>query len=394
MNESIVLITKDAMCRDYLPCYGNEYWKGKTPNLDELSNKGVVYQNFYTGAPSSAMSYLCMFTGKYSYQQEIGTFKPVDTYAGETLFDKANKLGFDTHIIWDEGWMDGAYKYSSCYGQQTRIHPIAGLSQRVGAQFKHEGILQNDEKKEKNSIRMIENEVSMIMKNAKKVFLWIHIPHVINGRTCYGADMDVFDTIIGVLRKYFDDSNIYISADHGNMNGKKGKLAYGFDVDDIATRIPLITPKKSNSVNPNQLMCNIDFYSIIFGDDIPTREFVVLDSAYYAQKNRNFGIVSGRYKYVYHKKSKQEELFDLSYDKHEEFNLIEDSVFDVDRKFLVPSTEEYFYPYWDEARAIRTYFRKLKAQIWRDASFKQKFFNGIKDILRPFYVKVMKVIGK
>ena len=42
-RESILLLTKDAMCTSYFPCYGNEYWKGKTPNMDELVEKGTVF---------------------------------------------------------------------------------------------------------------------------------------------------------------------------------------------------------------------------------------------------------------------------------------------------------------------------------------------------------------
>ena len=224
-KDCIILLTKDALCKDYLPCYGNVFWKNKTPNIDCLVSKGVKYNRFYTAAPSSAMSYLSMFTGKYPHEQEIGTFKPVDTYKGETFFDKANKLGYETHIIWDEDWMNGAYKYSSCYGQQTKIHPIAGLGQKVGAQFHHEGILLPDENKGTKSIELIRDTLESIVCQNKKQFIWIHLPHVINGRTCYGMDMDLFDCIVGIIREFVDDRNIYISADHGNMNGQKGKLA-------------------------------------------------------------------------------------------------------------------------------------------------------------------------
>ena len=37
MNNHILLLTKDALCKDYLPLYGNRYWEGKTPNIDEIS---------------------------------------------------------------------------------------------------------------------------------------------------------------------------------------------------------------------------------------------------------------------------------------------------------------------------------------------------------------------
>lgn len=392
--KSIVLITKDALCRAYLPCYGNKFWIGKTPNIDELVLKGIKYERFYTAAPSSAMSYLSMFTGKYPYEQEIGTFKPIDTYKGDTLFDKANNLGYSTHVIWDEGWMDGAYKYSSCYGSKTIIHPIKGLSQRVGAQFKHDGDLVPNIETEKKSLKLINDVLSNIFISEKKTFIWIHIPHVINGRTCYGSDIDLFDQIIGIIREFVLDENIYISSDHGNMNGLKGKLAYGFDVYEPACRIPLITPKNNNSVGCNELMVNVDMFDIIFGNQIPKRDYIILDSAYYAQKNRSLGIVSNNYKYIYHKKEKSEELFDIYFDPNENFNLINDFVVDPDRHFLVPSKEEYFYPDWDKLPFYRNKFREIKNLIWKEATLKQKFFNNLKDFIRPIYIKLRKVIKK
>lgn len=66
-RDSIVLITKDALNRGYLPTYGNNYWRGKTPNIDYLAGKGNTFKSFYTAAPSTVMSYISMFTGSYPY---------------------------------------------------------------------------------------------------------------------------------------------------------------------------------------------------------------------------------------------------------------------------------------------------------------------------------------
>ena len=48
-RESIIFITKDAFCKDYLPCYGNQYWSGHTPNIDKLVENGSVFRKYYTG---------------------------------------------------------------------------------------------------------------------------------------------------------------------------------------------------------------------------------------------------------------------------------------------------------------------------------------------------------
>ena len=287
LKDNILLFTKDALCTEYLPCYGNQYWKGKTPNIDEMAAKGTLFTHFYTAAPSSAMAYMAMFTGKYPYEQKIMEYVPlIKSYGGKTLFDTARDKGYECHVIWDEKWMTTSYLHSMCYGEGTIFHPLKELRQGVGFHNPHEGFLQPDLVKEQKTLDLIEKEISQIVSSGK-VFVWFHLPHVINGRVSYGADIDLHDKVLGIMRKYFDDTNIFISADHGNMNGHKGKIGYGFDVYEAAIRIPLITPRKKGLKTFDGLISNIDWEKIIFdGDNIPSRDIIISDSAYYAQPNR------------------------------------------------------------------------------------------------------------
>lgn len=390
-KESIVLLSKDALCAEYLPAYGNTYWKGKTPNMDELAAKGTVFTHYYTAAPSSAMAYLSMFTGKYPYEQEIKDWKPVlGPYKGTTLFDKAYEMGYGCHIIWDEKWKQEAYRYSECYGQHTTFHDMKEIRQGVGSHYIHEGFLAPNAEKSRETLERIENEISEIAKTDGKVFLWIHLPHVINGRVCYGSDMDLFDDVLGILRKYFADEHISISADHGNMNGHKGKLCYGFDVYEPAIRIPLITPRKEGKVVCEENVCNVDLYQLLFEDEIPAREVIYSDSAYYAQTNRNLAVLWGKYRYIYHKKTGQEELFDIDWDPQQHFNLFSDWNYDTDRHVQTPSRELYFYPEWEKLPEIREKLRAYKDSIWRKESFKQRMMSNAKNFALIVYNNIKK----
>ena len=391
-NESILLFTKDAFCTEYLPCYGNEYWKGSTPNLDALIAKGTLYTRFYTAAPSSAMAYMAMFTGKYPYEQNIKEYVPlIKTYEGETLFDKARKRGFACHVIWDEKWMTTSYLHSMCYGEETVIHPLKNLRQGVGFHYQHEGHLEPSLEKEEATIKMIEEEIKSIT-SAGKVFVWFHLPHVINGRVGYGSDIDLHDRILGVMRKYFSDNNIYYSGDHGNMNGERNKIGYGFDVYEPAIKIPLITPKKENLSVCHDLLCCIDWDKIIFSESIPKREYVISDSAYYAQPKRKIAIHYKNYSYIYNKKDNSEELYDLEWDPRQKFNLIAEETFDVDRNVWVKSRELYFYPHWDQLPEIRDKVRSLREQMWREPSKKQKIVEFIKKnkLVRAIAIPMLK----
>ena len=333
-NDSILLLTKDAQHKSYYPLYGGHYWDGKMPNYMELAGKGTVFNRFYTAAPSSNMSYLSMFTMKYPYQQDIMDYISVGKdYPGETLFDILSKVGYECHIIWDESW-DPDIKYTRCY-RNTVIHSIKDLKQAVGAHFLHKGILKADDSK----VVYVESEIIKVLREitgtSKKIFIWCHLPHVLNGRTAYGSDMDVFDEIIGIFRQYFNDNNIFISADHGNMNGNKGKVGYGFDVYEDAICIPFISPRIADLEKCENNICNIDLVQLLLYRRIPQRDIIISDSAYYAQANRKTAFIYGNYRYIYNKINKTEELYDIQWDPNQNFNLIEDEIYDQDRKVII-----------------------------------------------------------
>ena len=297
-RKKIILISKDAMGRFYLPVYGNTYWK--TPNIDELAKKGTVFYRHYTAAPSSAMSYTSMFWSIDSFNTKRKDWRPVkgENY-GDTLFDKAEALGYKCYIIWDKKWMTTAKIYSECYGKNTVFHPIEDFQQCVGAHFPHKGELSPSDEKAQIALEKLYRQLEEIVKTEERVFVWLHFPHVINGRTCYGADIDLFDKAIGKIREWFKDDSIYITADHGNMNGEKGKICYGFDVYEPAVSIPLITPRIGNESKVTIPTSNVDLYGIIFKQVIVEKEFVYSDTAYYAQPNRRLAIIYGKWKYIY-----------------------------------------------------------------------------------------------
>ena len=119
MNNKIVLISKDALCKAYLPVYGNKY--NKMPNLMELAKKGTVFNRYYTAAPSSAMSYMSMFTGKHAYETNRKDYSPIQSKHNEipNMCDEFASNGYECHILWDRRWYENAYMYSKCFGREN-----------------------------------------------------------------------------------------------------------------------------------------------------------------------------------------------------------------------------------------------------------------------------------
>jgi arylsulfatase A-like enzyme/MFS family permease len=60
---NILLITLDTTRVDHISCYG--YGRPTTPNLDNLSQEGILYKNAYATASWTLPSHASIFTGKY-----------------------------------------------------------------------------------------------------------------------------------------------------------------------------------------------------------------------------------------------------------------------------------------------------------------------------------------
>lgn len=381
-----VIISKDAMCREYLPLYGNSYWAGKTPNLDELAAKGTVFRRHYAAAPSTVMSFFSMCTGLFAHETDYEMYERAHIpFEGETIFTKAKKLGYtESHIIWGELW-SVLPQYFDYFREDVQQHYLKNISQPVGPHYNHTHELQPDKEKEENTLAMVEAEVRSIFEGADNVFLWLHLPHVINGRVAYGSDMDLFDRYIGMIRKYVPDEDIVITADHGNMNGHRGKLGYGYDLHNAAIGIPLITPRIDGLSECQINTSNADLFGLVFKGEITERQFVYSDSAYRAQKHRKLAILCDDYKYVYYKQSGKEELYDLTFDPNEEFSIYEDILYDVDRKIHMQIREEFFHADWPAVRRMRQMLHEEKERLWQKGSLRVVLKSNLKDFVRPLY---------
>ena len=385
--NSIILVSKDALGTFYLPTYGNKFWKGKTPNIDELAAKGTVFKRHYTAAPSSAMSYFSMWTGVFAHETNRKDYLPIkEKEPYESFFDRAYNLGYACHIIWDSKWMTTAKLFSECYGDHIIYNDLCEIRQPVGSHQQHKEPVKCDETKVEDTIERIISEIEKITSGDKKVFLWMHLPHVLCGRNTYGSDIDVYDRIIGRVRDYFFDEHIFISSDHGNMNGTHSKIGYGFDVYESAIRIPLIAPLTEGLSCVEFPTSTVDLFDLIFNRKIVRRDVVYSDSAYYCQLNRKLAIIKGKYKYIYNRRDHSEELYDVVFDPCENVNLITDHIYDPDRHLSCPMPELYFYTDWDKLPTVREEMRSICKSIWREGS--------ISDKIHAWYLHIGKTVWR
>lgn len=386
--KSIILISKDALNKHSLPIYGNKFWD--TPNIDALAAQGTVFNRHYTSAGSTAMAFTSMALGDYCYKTGRKTYKNEKSINGNTLFDKLYNEGYDCHIVWDSTYTEFAQSHFKCEGIHTKIHSLAnikqGNSKHIKGQFDD---MTFDDIATEHALDKIYNELRLIKECAKRnYFIWMHLPHVMCGRQGYGSDIDVYDKIIGLARELFGDDNIFISADHGHMNGCKGKYHYGFDVEEEAICIPLITPKINNSLEINFPTSSIQMYEILFKRTVQPLEYILCETAYYAQPKRKISIIKGKYKYIFDKERKKEFLYDLDFDPEENHNLVYPEFYDVDRYLWYSTSQCFYYPYWKESIKILGEFRIIKSSIWENAPFIEEMINKILHRVKCLYTKI------
>jgi len=368
--NNILLISKEVLRPNYLGCYGSNIYE--TPNIDTLARLGTVFSNFYTSSPSSAMAFTSMFTGLYPFETKRKFYRNVDKFTQcPTLSDELEERGFEVHVIWGGKWFRGSHKRSRVFSPTSHFHNLENIYQLVGPHIFGKNIIQTAS--QIDPLKKIYDEIKTIFEKRKEaIFIWLHCPHVFIGRRGYGSDIDLFDNLIVMLMDFFSPDEIYLTADHGHMNCEKGIPVYGFHVYEGAIKIPLITPNHFGRHYIGDIIDNTQLKNIILNHKYEKKEFIYSDTQYYLQENRKLMIRKGDFKYIYNKKNRSEELYDLRYDPHEEVNLLLERLIDRNRDKFYCLEEIFFYPRWKEAEAAYFELKEEKDRIWKEGRFLEK----------------------
>ncbi|MBI2846555.1 MAG: sulfatase-like hydrolase/transferase [Chloroflexi bacterium] len=389
--NNILLITKDVLRKDYLSCYGSRLYR--TPNIDKLAEDGTIFMNYYAGATSTAMAITCMFSGLNAYELKRHYYKEVEQFDQcPTLFSMLEDRGYENHVVWSDFLMKLGWRYSKVFSPNTKVHNLVNTHFDIGKTGRKADIFPSPNEAEGlRSIQAFYDTLVEITRNSQRpVFIWMHCPHVFLGRWGYGSDTDLLDTLVGKIAAFFQ-GEIYLSADHGNMGGDRGIFSYGYHVYEGIANIPLITPSLDGRKIVVEPIGSTQLKNIILEKKIRPQEFVYSDTRYYAQPNRKLMIRRGDFKYIYNKRDKSEELYDLKYDPHENVNLLMSKVADINQKGAYYLLDELYYnPRMIEAKKAYLVLKKEWDRVWRNGGRVMELLlvgNDIKNGIRIFGLK-------
>lgn len=362
-SKSKILILKDVMIKDYLNLY-NSKAIFDTPNIDKLFASGSKHERYFTTAPSTAMAYSSLISGKFPHQLGRKFYTPKTlAYEGDTIFDKATSNGLKSYMLVPADWV-GFISYINSF-KDTKIVYYENLSNKVRLNNKLYSSLEKKNLFLSNFIKSIDGI------DDDNVFVTIHFPHVLPGFIEYGSDIAFFDELIGIVIERFNDADIAITSDHGHMNFSKGIDGYAFHLYNKAVCIPLITSWKLNSKILSRNLSHVQMSELLFSDDFQPLEYIFIDTAYRLQANRRVAVLNNEFKLIYSKIPNTYELYDLDYDYEEELNLIGDRIFNWDRgKFF----SKKLFRYYPKYHLVDTMKDKLTGKIKNDTDIVNSVF--------------------
>ncbi|MBE0461648.1 MAG: sulfatase-like hydrolase/transferase [Candidatus Aminicenantes bacterium] len=302
---NIVLITLDTTRADHLPCYG--YSGVKTPHLDSLANRSILFEQCTASSPLTLPSHASMMTGLYPTYHGVRVngntaLSGVHLTLAELFAQQGYQCGaFIGAFVLDGRWglKQGFNHYDDRFDLRKYKQLDLGLVQRPGNE--------------------VVNAALSWMENQKEnpFFTWIHLfdPHApyeppepyfseyntgISG--LYDGEIAFTDEQIGRIISWLDKNGlgrktiIAIMGDHGEGLGDHNEMAHGYYIYDYAVQVPFLiaTPFEDfHGIRISSQVRTIDLYPTVLemvGIEVPEENQgeSVLDMIFHPDKNKDY----------------------------------------------------------------------------------------------------------
>jgi len=249
-KPNVILVTLDTTRADHLGCYGST--TVRTPNLDALARRGVLFEQAATATPLTLPSHCTIMTGMYPTFHGVRVngntaLSEEQTTLAEVFSAKGYQCGaFIAAFVIDGRWglKQGFEHYDDRLDLSRQKHIDLGAIQRPANEVMDAALAWLDGRK------------------SAPFFTWIHLydPHTpyeppepyrseYGGRGMaglYAGEVAFMDEQIGRLtawleRTGLDKSTVLVLVgDHGEGLGSHGEETHGYYIYDYAVHVPLI----------------------------------------------------------------------------------------------------------------------------------------------------------
>jgi len=257
-KPNVILVTLDTTRADRLACYG--YSGVKTPTLDALAGRGVLFEQCASSSPLTLPSHSTIMTGMYPTYHGVRlngntALSEEQTTIAEVLAGRGYQCGaFIGAFVLDGRWglKQGFQHYDDSFDLKKYKHLDLGAVQRPGNEITDAALAWLDGRKD------------------KPFFAWVHFydPHSpyeppepffseyntsIAGR--YDGEIAFMDSQIGRLESWLETNGlvkntiVVLIGDHGEGLGSHGEGTHGYFIYDYAVHVPflVVTPLKGLS---------------------------------------------------------------------------------------------------------------------------------------------------
>ncbi|AHF12207.1 arylsulfatase [Barnesiella viscericola DSM 18177] len=254
---NIVFVLADDMGIGDLGCYGQT--KIKTPNIDKLAERGILFTHHYSGSTVSAPSRCCLMTGKHTGHAYVRGNKGMKTADG--VFDLALPVEEMTvaELLKSKGYKTMCVGKWGLGGPNTEGSPIRKgfdyffgyLSQSAAHRYYPEFLYENEEKvmlggEVYSHFLIMEKGLKFIKENSTSPFFAyfaITPPH---------ADLDYPD--LSQYEDSFPETPYINNSNRGFKTQLKPKAAYAAMVSEIDKNVgQIITLLKEEGVWENTI---------------------------------------------------------------------------------------------------------------------------------------------
>jgi arylsulfatase A-like enzyme/tetratricopeptide (TPR) repeat protein len=256
-KPNVILMTLDTTRADHLACYG--YPDVKTPHLDSLARRGVLFEQAATNSPLTLPAHCSILTGMYPTYHGVRingntALNEEQTTIAEVLSAQGYQCGaFMGAFVLDGRWglKQGFQHYDDQFDLKKYKHIDLGAVQRPGNEVMDATLDWLEEQKSSPFFAWIHFYDPHTPYEPPEPYLSEYGPRGLAG--LYDGEIAFMDQQIGrclswIENNGLDESTILVLVgDHGEGLGSHGEGTHGYFIYDYAIHVPLIivTPFES-----------------------------------------------------------------------------------------------------------------------------------------------------